>query len=126
MLGVIRHARHAQITKSQDLRKGLSSFADLLRVVTNPWIMLRLPCSFSWVLYGMPKVLRNNKLPISLEELSDFVNFLYVVICIWLDIHRNCKNMRSWAGNVRHGLSANQVNLKNCMRFHVDFFHVVR
>ena len=34
--------------------------------------------------------------------------------------------MRSWAGNVRHGLSANQVNLKNCMRFHVDFFHVVR
>ena len=122
---MIMHARHAQITKSQDLRKELSSFAYLLRAVTNPWIMLRLPCSFSWVLV-CPKFSEITNCQYLWKELSDFVNFLYVVICIWLDIHRNCKNMRSWAGNVRHGLSANQVNLKNCMRFHVDFFHVVR
>ena len=41
--------------------------------------------------------------------------------------------MRFWAGNVRHGLSANQTaryfKLKkpeNYMKFHIDFLHVVR
>ena len=46
---------------------------------------------------------------------------------------KSCKNMRFWAGNVRHGLSANQTaryfKLKkpeNYMKFHIDFLHVVR
>ena len=91
---MIRHARHAQITKSQDLRKGLSSFAYLLRVVTNPWIMLRLPCSFSWVLYGMPKVLRNNKLPISLERVEWFCWFF---VCSYLHMVRYPPKLQKYA-----------------------------
>ena len=66
-------------------------------------------CHFSWVWSGMPKVLRNNR---SLS-LSDFVDFLHVVI---------------WAGIVRLKLSANQTvrfsklkKLENYMRYQVDF-----
>ena len=92
-----------------------------------------LSCSFSWVLYGMLKVLRNNKLPISLERVKWFCWFFRVLICILLDIHWSCKKVQFWAGNVRHGLSANQITrhfklkkLENYMRFHVDFLDVVR
>ena len=41
--------------------------------------------------------------------------------------------MRFWAGNVRHGFSANQIarylklkKLENYTKFHIDFLHVVR
>ena len=34
-----------------------------------------LSCSFSWVVYGMPKVLRDNKLPISLQRVEWFCWF---------------------------------------------------
>ena len=74
---------------------------------------------FSWVWSCMPKVFWNNNSPISLERvLSDFVNFLDVVVCILLDIYWSYKNMLFWVGIVRYRLSANQIvwcflNLKN-------------
>ena len=59
---------------------------------------------------------------------SDFVDFLQIVICILLDIHRSYKNMLFWAGLFRHSLSANQIvrcfklkKLKNHMRWQFDF-----
>ena len=60
-----------------------------------------LSCRFSRVWSGMPKVLWSNKSPISLKMVCDFVEFLLVVICIFLDIHWNYKNMLFWAGIVR-------------------------
>ena len=79
-----------------------------------------LSCCFSWVWSGMPKVLW--------KGLSDFIDFLHVIICILLDIHWSCKNMVFWAGIVRHRLSANQIVgcfelkiLKSYMRYQVDF-----
>ena len=64
---------------------------------------------FSWVWYCMPKVFWNNKSPIFWKGLSDFVDFLQVVICIMLDTHWSYKNMLVWFGIVRHRLSANQI-----------------
>ena len=43
-----------------------------------------LSCSFTWVLYGMPKVTNYQYLS---KELSDFVDFLHVVSCVLLDIY---------------------------------------
>ena len=132
-MGVIRHARHAQVTKSQDLWKELSYFAYLLHVVTNPWELQR--CHPVLARYSMicPKFSEITKCQYPWKDLSDFVDFLHVVICILLDIHRTYKNMQFWAGNVRHGLSAIQIaryfkpkKLENYMRFQVDFLHAVR
>ena len=52
-MGVIRHARFAQITKSQDSRKELSYFACVWHVVTNPWKLQR--CHAVLVGYCIPK-----------------------------------------------------------------------
>ena len=87
MLGEIRHARHAQVTKSQDLWKELSYFAYLLHVVTNPWELQR--CHPVLARYSMicPKFSEITKCQYPWKDLSDFVDFLHVVICILLDIH---------------------------------------
>ena len=92
-----------------------------------------LPSSFSWIMYCMPKVLRYNKLPISLERVEWFCWCFACSYVQLLDIHWGCKNMRFWAGNVRHELLANEIaryfklkKLENYMSFHVDFLHVVR
>ena len=68
-----------------------------------------LSCCFGRVWCSMPKVHWNNKSPLSLKKLSDFVDFLQVVICILLDIHLTYKNILFWAGIVRHRLSAYQI-----------------
>ena len=90
-----------------------------------------LPSSFSWILYDIFSDITNYQYP--WKELNGFVDVLHVVMCILLDIHWGCKNMRFWAGNVRHELSANETaryfklkKLENYISFHVDFLHVVR
>ena len=87
-----------------------------------------LSCSFSWVWSDMPKVLQSNQLLISLERLSDFVDFLHVAIYMLLDIHWIYKNMLFLVGIVRHWLSTNQVarcfkftKLENYIRYQIDF-----
>ena len=63
------------------------------------------------------------------KALSDFVDFLHVVICILSDIHWSYKNMLFWACTLGHRLSANGIvrcfklkELKNYVRYQVDFF----
>ena len=86
-----------------------------------------LSCCFSRVWSGLPKVLWSNKSPISLKMVV-WICWLLVVICIFLDIHWNYKNMLFWAGIVRHSHSVNQIvkcfklkKLKKDMRYQVDF-----
>ena len=133
MLGVIRHARFAQITKSQDSRKELSYFACVWHVVTNPWKLQRCHAVLVGYCMACPKFSKIPNYQYLSKDMTDFIDFLQEVICILLDIHWSYKNMWFWAGNVRHGLSTNHIaryfkfkRLKNYMRFHVDFLHVVR
>ena len=60
--------------------------------------------------------------------MSDFVDFLHVVICVLLDIHWSYQNMLFWAGIIRHSPSGNQIvrcfklkKLENYARNQVDF-----
>ena len=90
-----------------------------------------LSCHFIWVWSCMSKVLWYNKSSISLERLSDFVGFLHVVICIFLDNHWSYKNMLFWVGIVRHRLSANHnvrcfKKLENSMMYQVDFLLLLK
>ena len=71
------------------------------RKATLSWYVL-----FSWV---CPKVSEITNHQYLWKVLSDFVNFLHVVICILLDIHWSYQNLLFWAGIVRHRLLANQI-----------------
>ena len=82
-------------------------FVCFLHVVTHPW---KLQC-FS-VGYGpaCPKFSEITNHQYLWKELSDFVIFLHIVICILLDIHWSYQNMLFCAAHfARHSLSANQI-----------------
>ena len=84
-----------------------------------------LSCHFSWVWSGMPKVLWNNKLPISLERVEWFC------ACSYLHLVRYALKLKKYAiltGIFRHMISANQIGrcfklkrLENYMRYQVNF-----
>ena len=116
------------LSKSQYLWEGLCYFVYLFHVVTHIW---KLQC-YHVILVGYgpacPKFSEITNCQYLWKGLSDFVDFLHAVICILLVIHSNYKNMLSWVGIVRHGLSANQIvrcfKLKkheNYIRCQVDF-----
>ena len=132
MLCVVRHAWACpifpEITKHQYLQKGLSYFFVFVACSYTCIEAIVLSCSFSWVWSDMPKVLQSNQSLISLERLSDFVDFLHVAIYMLLDIHWIYKNMPFLVGIVRHWLSTNQVarcfkftKLENYIRYQIDF-----
>ena len=60
--------------------------------------------------------------------MSDFVDILHVVTCIFLDIHWSYEHLLFWAGIIRNSRSANQIvrcfklkELESYMRYQVDF-----
>ena len=68
-----------------------------------------LPCRFSWLWSGMPKVPWNNNSPLYLKRVEWFW-FFALVICILLDIlWWIYQNILFWAGTIRHRPSANQI-----------------
>ena len=108
-----------QNNKATILREWLNYFVYLLHVVTHPWKLQ----FFHVVLVGYgpacPKFSEATNQQYLWKGCSDFVDFLQVVICILLDIHRSYKNVLFWACIVRHSLSTNQIvglNLKNSKR----------
>ena len=70
------------------------------------WICIeaKVLCSYSWLWSSMLKVLRNNKLPISLKCVEWFVDFLDVVIYFSLCILSSYKSMLFSGGIIWHGL----------------------
>ena len=130
MLGLVRHARACprfSKIKQQYHWEELSCFIYFLHVVTDPW---KLQC-YHVILVGYgpecPKFSETTNHQYLWKGLSDFVDFLQVVICILLDIHWSYKNMLFWAGIVRHSLSANHIvrwfkikKLRNYMRYQVN------
>ena len=70
------------------------------------WICIeaKVLCSYSWLWSSMLKVLRNNKLPISLKRVEWFVDFLDVVIYFSLYILSSYKSMLFSGGIIWHGL----------------------
>ena len=71
---------------------------------------------------------------ISWKGCEILLTFLQVVIYMLLDIHWIYKNILSWVGIIRQGLSLNnqivrwfkRKKLQNCRTYHVDFLHVIR
>ena len=56
------------------------------------------------------------------EELSDFVDFLHAVICIFLDICWNYKNMLFWIGSACQIVRCFKLKkLENYMSYQVNF-----
>ena len=105
----------------------------MLHVVRYPW---KLQC-YHVVLVGYgPVYLKFSEITNGQylwKELSDFADFLDVVICILLDIHWSYKNMLFLTGIVRHRLSTNQIvrcfklkKLENYMTLcKIQKFHVI-
>ena len=67
------------------------------------------------------------------KGLSDFVDFLHLVICILLDVHWSYKNMLFWVDIISHRLSVNQIvrcfklkKLGNYMRYQVIFLLLLK
>ena len=129
---MVRHAkacpRFSKITKQQYLWEGWAILFILLHVVAHPW---KLQCYHVVLVdYGLacPKFSEATNHQYLWKGLSDFVDFLQVVIfCILLDIHWSYENMLFWAGIVRHSLSANQIvrcfklkKFKKDMSYQVD------
>ena len=89
-------------------------------------------CHFSWIWSRMPKILWNNKSPISLKRVEWFCSFLRVVICILLDVHWSYKSMLFWFDIVRHRLLVYQnvtcvtLKLESYMRYQVDFLLLLK
>ena len=88
---------------------------------------------FGWIWSCIPKVLWNNKSPISLERVEWFCWFLHLVICILLDINWSYKNMLFWVDIFRHRLSVNHIvrcfklrKLENYMRYQVEFLLLLK
>ena len=67
-----------------------------------------LSCHFSWVWPSILKFFWNSNHQYLWKGLTDFVDFLKLVICILLYINWSCKYMLFWADTVRHSLSTNQ------------------
>ena len=68
-----------------------------------------LPCSFSWVWSGMPKVVQNSKLPISLERVEWFCRFFASSYLHVVRYPLKLQNTLFGVGIVRHGLSTIQI-----------------
>ena len=103
LLSMIRYVRPCpiflEITKRQYLQKYwviLFTFCICIEA--------KVLCSYSWLWSSMLKVLRNNKLPISLKCVEWFVDFLDVVIYFSLYIQSSYKSMLFSGGIIWHGL----------------------
>ena len=130
IFGLVRHAWACQTFSKincQYLWEKWSYFVYLQHGVTHPG---NLSC-YHVILVGYvpacPKFSEITNHQYLWRGLSDFVDFLYVVICILLDIHWGYQNLLFWAGIVRHRLSANQIvrcfklkKIENYMRYQLD------
>ena len=75
-----------------------------------------LSCCFSWVWFGMPKVLWTNKSPISLERVVWFCWFLQVVICILLDIYIEVTKI-CYFGLALSGITSQPIRLSDVLNW---------
>ena len=128
MLGLVRHARACpRLSKITISLWRVELFCLFVACSFTLMKATVLSCCFSWVWFGMPKVLWSNKSPISLESIKWFYWFLQVYSYLHLVRYPlKLQPMLFWAGIVRYSLSANQIvrcyklkKLKKDMRYQV-------
>ena len=82
--------------------------------------------SFSWLRSGIPKSSKITNCQYLWKGLSNFVDFLDVVIYLLLDIYWNCRNMPFWDSFLDKGSQLIRLPTKTILRYQSDFLQVAR